>query len=376
MELLNLKKHIRYLATMEPTEAPVLSCYLNLEAGLPFYRQVLDEEISALRLSQSGVARKYFEEALSHVESFIATELKFEAKGAALFARGGKTPFFLPLQFRAPLPNWLAVYPTPNIFHLIELKDNYHRFVVLFATEEHARIMEVNLGEVTEEIWRERPELRDRVSTGWSKEHYQHHRKAQTEQFLQEKIKILDRLMASGGHTHLLLAGEPRMIARIKQALPKHLLSKLIDTVAASPREKISDVVASAISTFVVREEMESLAMVDRLQRELNTGGLAVAGTSETLNALSWGQADVLIMAKNYDPPSAWRCADCGMQSDRVAQPKRCPQCEGANLHAQNLKEEMLRLAEKNSVKAEIVLHSELLHNLGGVGCLLRYRMA
>lgn len=375
MELKNLQKHIRYLATMEPAEAPVLSCYINLEAGLPSYRQALDEQISALRLGQNGAARKFFEEALSPVESFIASELKRETKGAALFARGGKAPFFLPLQFRAPLPNWMALYPTPNIFHLVELKDNYHRFVVLFATEEHARILEVNLGEVTEEIWRERPELRDRVSTGWSKEHYQHHRKAQTEQFIQEKTRILDRLMAAGGHTHLLLAGEPRMLARVKQALPKHLLSKLTDTIAASPREKISDIVASTISSFIVREEMESLAMVDQLQRELNTGGLAVAGTGETLNALAWGQADVLIVAKNYEPHAAWRCADCGMQSDRIAQPQRCPQCEGTNVHAQNLKEEMLRLAEKHGVKVEIVMQSDLLQQLGGVGCLLRYRM-
>ena len=376
MELKNLQKHIRYLATLEPTETPVLSCYVNLEAGLPFYRQALDEQISALRLSQSGAARKHFEEALSSIESFLATELRPETQGAALFARGGKSPFFLPLQFRAPLPNWMALYPTPNIFHLVELKDNYHRFVVLFATAEHARIMEVNLGEVTEEIWRERPELRERISSGWSKEQYQHHRKTQTEQFLQEKIKLLDRLMASGGHTHLLLAGEPRMIARIKQALPKHLLSKLIDTIAAAPREKISDVVASTISSFIVREEMESLAMVDRLLRELNTGGLAASGTFDTLSALQWGQADVLIMAKNYEPPTAWRCGACGMQNDKVAMPNACPKCGSENLHVQNLKEEMLRLAEKNGVKVEIVLQSELLQNLGGVGCLLRYRMS
>ncbi len=376
MELQNLKKHIRHLATLEPTEAPVLSCYLNLEAGLPFYRQALDEQISALRLSLRGAMRKPFEEALGHIESFIATELTLGAKGAALFARGGKSPFFLPLQFRAPLPSWMAVYPTPNIFHLVELKDNYHRFVVLLASEEHVRIMEVNLGEVTEEIWRERPDLRDRVTMGWSKEQYQHHRKTQTEQFIQEKIKLLDRLMASGGHTHLLLAGEPRMTARLKQALPKHLLSKLIDTIVASQREKISDIVASTISAFVVREEMESLAVVEQLQRELNTGGLAAAGTFDTLNALLWGQADVLVMAKSYEAPAAWRCAGCGMQSEKIAQPKHCPQCGGESLQAQNLKEEMLRLAEKNGVKVEIVLHSELLQNLGGVGCLLRYRMS
>lgn len=376
MELKNLQKHIRTLATLPAAEAPVISCYLNLEAGLPWYRHALDERVSLLRKSLTGITRKYFEEALGHIETFIAAELCLDAKGAAIFARGGAQPFFLPLQFQVPLPNWTAVYPTPNIYHLIELKDTYHRFVVLFSTEQSARIMEINLGEITEQVWRERPELRDRVSMEWTKEHYQHHRKTQTDQFIQEKIRILDRLMSEGGHTHLILAGDARMTARVKQALPKHLLAKLIDSVAASPRDKLSDVVAATVSSFVAQEEMESLAMVDGLQREINTNGLAVAGTEASLTALMWGQADVLIMAKTYEPAPGWACASCAMKSDKSPTPKACPQCGEKNIHELNLKEEMLRLAEKHGCQVEIATHSDLLLKLGGVGCLLRFHMS
>ena len=74
--------------------------------------------------------------------------------------------FMLPMQFAAPLPNWIAVYPTPNIYHLVELKDNYHRYVVLLAMPDRASILEVNLGAATTQAWINRSELRMRVGSG------------------------------------------------------------------------------------------------------------------------------------------------------------------------------------------------------------------
>ena len=39
-----------------------------------------------------------------------------------------------------------------------------------------------------------------------------------------------------------------------------------------------------------------------------------------------------------------------------------------------NLKEQLVRLAEMLGVKIEIVRESDVLFDIGGVGCLLRYR--
>lgn len=63
MELKNLQKHIRNLVTLEETEAPVISCYLNPGAGVQGYRHALNERVSLLRKSLSGEARRHFEEA-------------------------------------------------------------------------------------------------------------------------------------------------------------------------------------------------------------------------------------------------------------------------------------------------------------------------
>lgn len=375
MELKNLHQHIRQLAMLEKSEAPIISCYLNLEGGVTGYRTFMDERVTLLRKNFDGNQRRFFEEALGRVEAYIATEGLEGAKSVAVFSRGGNASFFLPLQFRVPLPNWIAVDDMPNVYHLVELKDTYHRYVVAVTTAAMARIFEVNLGAVTEQIWKERPELRERVDHGWTKEHYQHHRREQTEHFIKEKIKIIDRLISQGGHTHLILAGEPRMVSRLQRALPKHVAAKVIDIVATMPRDSISDIVAATISAFVEREEIESRAMVDRLQREINTNGLAVVGAVDSLNALRWGQTDVLIMAKAYAPVAGWLCSACEAIGAESKKPAACPECGEKKVRETDLKEAMVRLAEKHGCKVEIVNQSEPLLRLGGVGCLLRYAL-
>jgi hypothetical protein len=349
-----LQQQLRTLATLNESEAPVISCYVNLESGTQQFRAAFEERLRLLKKSLSVLEWNTFSEAIRRIDDYLHSSLLKESKGAAIFARGGAKPFFLPLQFRVPVPDALSMDTLPNIFHLVELKDTYHRFVLMISTEERVRIVEVSLGEVTEELWREMPELRKRVGREWTKEHYQSHKRDRGYRFIKEKVEILDRLMAAGGHTHLILAGNRQMTARVRNALPEHLLTKLIDTVSASGSDRFSDVVAATLSAFVEQEERESLAVVEHLQREIKTGGLATAGTIATWQALERRQVDVLVMAKDYEPePNV---------------------LNGYAFLKGKAKEALVRLAEQVDGQIEIVSHSDILMQLGGVGALLRYR--
>ena len=93
--------------------------------------------------------------------------------------------------------------------------------------------------------------------------------------------------------------------------------------------------------SFIDHEQQESFVAVDKLRQELNTNGIAVVGTDESLQALEEKRADVLIIAQEYD-----------------------------NL---NLKNKLAQLAIQNTVQIETVKDSYLLIQNGGVGCLLRY---
>ena len=78
-------------------------------------------------------------------------------------------------------------------------------------------------------------------------------------------------------------------------------------------------------------------------------------------------------MAGAYEPGPAWSCGNCGWVEAASSAPERCPYCESSQLQSANLKEAMVKLAEHQSLEVEFVEHSDVLMELGGVGCLLRY---
>jgi peptide subunit release factor 1 (eRF1) len=90
---------------------------------------------------------------------------------------------------------------------------------------------------------------------------------------------------------------------------------------------------------------------------------------------LERGQIDTLILAKAYEPDKGWQCSVCDMMNVHQEKPEKCPKCEASELREFDVKEEMVRLAEREGCEIEVVEHSDKLRLLGGVGCLLRYRL-
>ncbi|QDU09887.1 hypothetical protein [Gimesia aquarii] len=375
MELKNLNQHIRSLISLSATEAPVISCYQSLVNRRLKDRNIFVERIRTLQHRLSGSEREDFDTALAQIQRYLDTELLPDAQGIAIFCRSGKEPFFLPMQFRVPLPNWIAVDNVPNIYHLIELKDTYHRYIVMIATEESVRILQVNLGSITAQMWNERPELRKRVGREWTKAHFQRYLKERKRKFLKESIALLDKLMVAGDYSHLILAGNTNVVSQIKNELPKHLMERVIDSVTASGSTPLKDVVESTLAAFVEAEEQESRAKVRDLLSQLRTGGLAVAGTGPSYRALCLGQVDVLVLHKDYQPGMVWLCNQCfNLDLDSV-QPESCPECGSRTFRKVDIKEKMVSLAEEFDSTIEVVNQSDELVQLGSVGCLLSYRL-
>ncbi len=370
-----LNQHITLLSSVEESDAPFISAYLNLENRQIGWREALDDRARILRRVLKGDDLADFEEALGKIEAWLANDLLPEAKGAAIFVRGTfGGAFMLPMQFATPLPNWIALYPTPNIYHLVELKDNYHRYVILLAMPDRASILEVNLGAATTQAWINRSELRMRVGSEWTRSHYQIHQAHRGDRFIHEKIALLEHLMHAGGQTHLILAGDPEITGRIRHALPNDLAEKLVDVVPASERDQQTDVVMATLSSFIDHEEQESLSVAECLIEGLRSQNLAVVGSAATLDALRWGEVDTLVMARGYQPDPGWTCTACRAIGTEAPEASECPQCGEPAVRSLDVREALLRLAGQSECPVEVVEQSDALMSLGGVGCLLRYR--
>ncbi|MGK0440831.1 MAG: hypothetical protein ACJA0N_000626 [Pseudohongiellaceae bacterium] len=373
--LAELKQHITILASVEESKVPFISVYLNLENGEDGWRETFEERVRVLRRVLKGDDLVDFEEALFKIEAWLATDLLPEARGAAIFVRGNLGgAFFMPMQFTAPLPNWIAVYPTPNIYHLVELKDNYHRYIVLLAMPNRAHILEVNLGAATTQAWINRTQSGVRVGSEWTRSHYQVHQEHRGERFVKEKIALLEQLMSAGGQTHLILAGAPEITQRIRQLLPSTLANKLVDTVPANEHDHQTDVVMATLSSFIDHEEQESHSVVDRLTQGLRNHNLAVAGSKNTLNSLHWGEVDTLVIASEYQPDPGWTCTSCRAMGTELPEIAECSQCGSHSVRPLDVREALLRLASQFQCPVEVVEQSDALMSIGGVGCLLRFQ--
>ena len=341
METKNLHKHVRNLTTLNETSSPVASCYFNLQNGAEKSMEFILERKRLLEKNLGHRGRQDLNQVVSEVHACLKTKVDANTKGMAIFARTGTSPFLLPLEFRVPLPNQFVFAPTPYIYPLVVLKDKYHRYVILIVSDKSARILEVNLGAVTESLWSERPELRERIGRVWTKEHYQNHRQNRTDIFFKEKMEILEKLMDGGGYSHLILAGSPKITSQLQKQLPKRLSVKLVDIVPASGNIKTESLVEKTLASYIRHEQEESFKAVERLRAELFGDGLAVVGEEECIRALEKGQADMLLLADEYED--------------------------------QEKKDKMAKLAVQSGCEIETVCDSYTLIQHGGVGCLLRY---
>jgi hypothetical protein len=153
-----LHRHISALSTLPETDAPVMSAYFDLRSPVETLRAAFETWATAARNALPKAERPLFDDAKSEIRAILKQAWPEDMQGLAVFARGGDHPLLLALPFQAALETHFDASPRPAIFPLIQLKDRFHRFVLVICTEDTGRIMELTLGAVTAEILTTRPD--------------------------------------------------------------------------------------------------------------------------------------------------------------------------------------------------------------------------
>ncbi len=338
----SLRTHIVDLVNLPETDAPLISAYLDLLENQDYLRSKLSQWAKTARSTQPSDQRAAFDLARQDVEEAICREWPEEVRSVAVFSRRGTDPFLLVAPFCVSLELHFNAASVPAIFPLVQLKDRFHRFVVVITNEEVSRIYEVTLGAVSEEFLTKRPELSGRLGREWGREHFHQKKRENDRRYLSDQVTIITNLMAKRGLNHLILAGNSRNVAPLRDALPKNVSSRLVGEIMKSPiKGDTSLVLEEAIDKFIEAESAESRDTVTRLNEQIMRGALAVVGVGPSRDAIIGGYAAQLVISEELQ------------EKDR---------------------EELTRLAAARSLEIEVCEGDELLATHGGVGCLLRYR--
>ncbi len=338
-----LRRHISALATLPESGEPVISAFFDLRSPRETLRTALEIWAIAARHTLEKKDRPSFDQSKSEILMTLGQSWTEEMQGLAVFARRGEHPMLMALPFQAAMETHFDLSARPVIFPLVQLKDRFHRFVLVICTEERSRIMELSLGAVTEEIISAKEELCARLGRQLSKEHYHQRREEDTKRFVRDQVQIITNLMAQRGHNHLILAGHPRHLSPLREQLPKHLQSRIVGSLFHAPNgHDCSPLVDQAIDAFVRAEQEESRTTVERLHEQIRRQGLAVVGVHACRDAIAAGAVSQLVIAEEIP------------HADR---------------------EELVRLATLHDLPIEVCEQDELLLSHGGCGCLLRFRM-
>jgi len=328
---------------MPETDDPVISAYFDLRRPVEVLRSAFETWSTAARNTLPKAARPMFDLAKSEVRAQLKQTWPETIQGLAVFSRAGEQPLLMALPFQASLETHFDASNRPAIFPLVQLKDRFHRFVLVICTEDTGRIMEMTLGAVTEEILTTRPDPGGRLGRQLSREHFHHRREEDTRRFVRDQVSIITNLMTRRGLNHLILAGHPRHVAQLRDQLPKHLQARVVGSVLHAPNGRdCSPLLEQAIDAFIEAEQDESRSTVERLHEQVRRQGLAVVGIHACREVIEAGAASQLVISEELPHPD---------------------------------REELVRLATLHDLPIEVCEGDDLLQSHGGVGCLLRFSM-
>jgi peptide subunit release factor 1 (eRF1) len=379
-----LEQIIDRLAEFEPSELPVISLYLNAQAnehGRQDFERFLRKEFAerARTFKAHTPERESFDRDVERINEYLRDELRPETNGVAVFACAGAGDFFQAVQTIAPIENHrLYIYNQPHLYPLARLMDQYPRYAVLVADTNRARLFVFARGKAVGREEVQNVKTRGSQAGGWSQARYQRHAEQYHLQHAKELTDMLETVVREDNIRHIILAGDEVIIPLLKEQFPKAVADKIVDVLSLDINAAEHEVLAESMEAMQGFDAQTDFEKVKRLLDEYRAGGLAVVGSTDTLEALAMGQVEELLITAQQQHIEGDREDVAILSDNEVVEPVVAGQ-DGAlaNIEPDSVivADELVTRARQTSARITFVEDASLLEEVGGVGALLRYRI-
>jgi ribosomal protein L30E len=338
---------------------PVLSVYLDLRPvaaqgggerpAVRPGRTILTERLREIERTfwPRGVAFDAVHADAARIEQYLESQVDVATPGIAIFA---SVPhgLFETVTLDVPVQTELTARALPDLFQLARVLGDQETVVIALAHTNAVRLFVSHRGGLREvRGLADDPKLYHLMhgANAMNQAHYQRHAIATQAAFAREAADQIERLIAEHGATEVLLAGEARGVAHLRQALSPHVAARVREMPHSLAPDASRDAIWEVVAPLLAEMEAErDRSIADRLMEAVRADALGVVGLARTLRALQRGQVDVLVLAANAPI-------------------------------APEARSELIDWAIKTDATIEVVDESEALWHVGGVGALLRYRL-
>jgi peptide chain release factor subunit 1 len=384
---MTLNDHLDRLAGFDRIDSPVVSLYLNAqpnERGRDQFQSFVRRELRARAATYPPKSehRQRLERDLERISRYLET-IEPSANGMAIFACDA-AGLFEAIQLDAPLDeHWLYIGDQPHLYPLARVAARYPRYAAVLAGTNHTRILVVAQGALENGTNLNGVKTRSTKQGGWSQARYQRHIENYHLHHVKDVVEALDKIVQKDGLDRIVLAGDAVVIPLLREQMPAHLASMVVDEISLPSTVGDEEAIAKTLESMQKHGAETDREKVDAAVNAYRAGGLGVVGPDATLLALTNGQVDELLLTASLpklDPLSGSRAADLALANDAgVAKPavKETAAGEAAQvpMGTVRLSEALVAKAHQTSARISFIEDPSLLDPYGGVAATLRYRI-
>ncbi len=362
---------IRSLASFRGGDAPVTSCYIDVEGGhVPRHELVHSVELW-LRQEQARYALQPsvgadLERVLDLVRSGID---RTRTRGLVVFACAD-AELWRVFELPVPVRNQVTVNDAPAVLQLEHVIDRLERFGVLLVDKQRARVLVYELGELvhSEELLDPLPRAED-DDHSYRKERVEHHQSALVRQHLRRAAEVAFELYKDGGFGRLILGGPDETVHQLETLLHPYLRERIEGRCAIQVGASIEEIRAATSAVEAELDRRKEGEIVARLREAVGAGRRGAAGLDATLKALVDRRVETLVVSAGFTAPG-WHCPGCGWIG-RLG--RTCPACSAEMTMVDDIVEEAVQEALTHSCGVELCEGNADLDVMGRIGALLRY---
>ena len=363
---------IRSLAEFKGERAPVTSCYLDVDGRKYLRQQDLEHEVFAVLKSARDKANGHdsVRRDLHRIEELVKAGLdRSRTRGLAIFACSAHDLWeVIPLP--VPVQNRVVINHMPAVSQLEAVLEESTALGVLLADKQRARMFVFELGDLVDhsELFEELP--RDYDTRG-DKDFgdVTHHRDALKHQHLRHAADVALAVLQKSAFDHLVIGAPDEITGELESLLHPYLKERLFGRVHLAVGASVDEVRNAALDVEQQVERAKEDELVQRLREAVATGRRGVAGIDAVLDALAERRAERLLVSQGFRSVG-WRCDSCGALGTVG---RTCSRCSAEMTEIDDLVEEAIDEALRQSCRVEICVRNADLDVLGRIGALLRY---
>ena len=363
---------IRELAGIRGGEAPITSCYLDVDGRRLIRHQDVEHELEVVLRDARHRANGHrsVHDDLRRIEAYVRGGIDRKVtRGLAIFACTA-TDLWEVIELTMPVRSQLVINHAPAVGQLEAVLQEHEPIGVLLADKQRARLLVFQQGQLLEhtELIDELPrdyDVRGERERGTPESHVDE----LAQQHLRRAARAAFDLYQERGFHHLTIGAPDAIAGELERALHPYLRERLCGRIRVGVSASDSDVLKAAEEVEAEVERRREAAVVAKLREAAITGRRGVAGLAATLEALHSRRAERLVVSKGY-VEEGWRCPSSGA----LALIGPTNPLNGETMErVDDVVEDAIEEALTQGLPVTICVDNADLDVLGRIGALLRY---